>query len=66
MLNFKTIKMKNSKSNFKALVAKMDALKETEQGKLKGGYSVLPVVNVEKESESNYVLCGGNGYCPQK
>ena len=58
--------MKNSKSNFKALVAKMDALKETEQGKLKGGYSVLPVVNAEKQADSNWALCNGNGYCPQQ
>ena len=58
--------MKNSKSNFKALVAKMDALKETEQGKLKGGFSILSVIDTEKESESNYALCGGNGYCPKK
>ena len=57
--------MKNSKSNFKALVAKMDALKETEQGKLKGGFSILSTKEKDEDKGSNWALCNGNGYCPQ-
>ena len=57
--------MKNT-SNFKALVAKMNAIQETEQGKLKGGIKTLSVSLKIKEEGTNYVLCGGNGYCPPK
>ena len=54
--------MKN-KSNFKALVAKMNAIQETEQGKLKGGIKTLGI-SLRKEAEGdNWVLCNGNGVC---
>ncbi len=45
--------MKNS--NFKALVAKMDTLQETEQGKLKGGVRVI--------NGSMKTALLGNGIC---
>ena len=57
--------MKNT-SNFKALVAKMNAIQETEQGKLKGGIKTLSVSLKVKEEGTNYVLCGGNGMCSPK
>ena len=33
--------MKDSKQSFKDLVKKMDSLEETQQGKLKGGFSTM-------------------------
>lgn len=51
--------MENSKSNFKALVAKMEQIKETEQGKLKGGISVLSSGS-SISSAANYAFCGSN------
>ena len=52
-------------SNFKALIAKMDSLEETELGKLKGGISVLASSPTMDEETTNYV-CPTNGYCPKK
>jgi hypothetical protein len=57
--------MENSKSNFKALVAKMQQLKENEQGKLKGGVSVVSSAIENKLATTNYV-CPTNMYCPKK
>jgi len=57
--------MENSKTNFEALVAKMEALKETEQGMLKGGFSVLDSSNnVEVEEGSNYFQCSCTNNVP--
>lgn len=45
----------------------------TENGVLKGGFSTLSTNQLEKikagkiaPQSTNYVLCGGNGYCPGK
>ncbi|MFT4062034.1 MAG: hypothetical protein QM642_06725 [Edaphocola sp.] len=58
--------MENTKSNFQALVAKMETLTETEQGKLKGGVSTLSsAVSVASAGATNYVLCV-NGICLTK
>lgn len=55
--------MKNS--NFKALVAKMEALKETEQGKLKGGISTLDVSNLKQKKGTNgFMYSKPNIYFP--
>jgi hypothetical protein len=61
--------MKNSNQNFKALVTKMEQLKETEQGKLKGGIGTVGSAtnavgtNVSK-CVTNYIACGSNiGNC---
>lgn len=48
--------MENSKSNFKALVAKMEQLKENEQGKLKGGVSVVSSSSLSL-ANTNYAIC---------
>lgn len=48
------------KFNFKNLVSKMDNLKETEQGKIKGGIMSLPSHH-KIEGIINYNCpCGGN------
>ena len=39
--------MKDSKQSFKDLVKKMDSLEETQQGKLKGGFSTAVSRNCE-------------------
>lgn len=50
--------MKSSKSNFKAILAKMEGLSETEQGKLKGGFAVLGSNSSEEQSlDTNYFQC---------
>jgi len=60
----------NSNKSFKALVTKMQALQETEQGKLKGGISSLggPSTGTDLGGSSNSgVLCVENAYqCGKK
>lgn len=45
--------MNNSKSNFKELVAKIEALKETEQGLLKGGFTTAKAVSLQEDLADN-------------
>ncbi len=52
--------MKNDKS-FKSLLSKMESLKETEQGKLKGGISV--VASSAFAFGTNSGTCVNNGDC---
>lgn len=49
--------MKNSKSKFQELVTKMNALEEDEQGKLKGGITVLSNDTDVEEETSNTAIC---------
>ena len=47
--------------NFKALVAKMDALQETEQGKLKGGIRAIVSAAQVISGDTNNSHC--NSHC---
>lgn len=60
--------MENSKSNFEALVAKMQGLEETEQGKLKGGFAVLNSEQVDDQvaDPTNYFQCTCTNNVPCK
>lgn len=59
--------MKNSKSNFEAILAKMEGLSETEQGKLKGGFTVLVNTSSLNEAKpSNYFQCTCTNNVPCK
>ncbi|MEC5395250.1 hypothetical protein [Bergeyella sp. RCAD1439] len=48
---------KNQNSKFQELVKKMDALKETEQGKLRGGISVVGTDSLIVDPATNYAIC---------
>ena len=52
--------MKKDKS-FESLVNKMEQLKETEQGKLKGGIAVVSSLSIELDENSG--TCVNNGDC---
>lgn len=59
--------MNNRTKNFRALVAKMDALKETEQSKLNGGVSTLTVIETSTKKGTNGFMCSGkNMFFPGK
>ena len=45
--------MKDSKQSFKDLVKKMDSLEETQQGKLKGGFSTMSAATLFGYSPDN-------------
>lgn len=57
--------MKHSKSNFKAILAKMETLSETEQGKLKGGFTVLGSNSFNDANlDANYFQCSCTNNVP--
>lgn len=51
--------------NFNSLIKKMDSLKETEKGKLKGGISVVVGASLSVEG-TNGGICVNNGDCSQE
>ncbi|MDY3316424.1 hypothetical protein PG630_03750 [Riemerella anatipestifer] len=58
--NKKTVRMKNEKS-FQEILQKMENLKETEQGKLKGGITVIKGVATALDRNSGD--CHNHGDC---
>jgi len=54
--------MKNSKSNFTTILAKMETLSESDQGKLKGGFTVLGSSTSKNILDSNYFQCTCSNY----
>ena len=54
--------MKDQNQSFSALVAKMESLKENEEGKLKGGIAVLNSENAATHSGLPDYICGTNIY----
>ncbi|MBT0549575.1 hypothetical protein [Riemerella anatipestifer] len=55
---------KSQNQKFQELVKKMEALKESEKGKLKGGFTVLSSATntVEGQNPTNYFQCTCNNY----
>ncbi|GEM_PF-1573883 len=62
------MELKNKK--FQELVKKMETLKETEKGHLKGGFAVLEPFSNDSKTDpphtQNYFQCGCNNYCKPK
>lgn len=55
---------KNHNQKFQELVKKIETLKEVEQGKLKGGFTVLSSANltVQGQNPTNYFQCTCDNY----
>ncbi len=52
---------KNQNKKFQELVKKIETLKETEQGKLKGGFATLPAKTSDISDDNGN--CGNCGNC---
>lgn len=51
---------KNQKQKFQELLKKMDALQETEKGKLKGGFTTIKSTGSNPSVVADYGICGWN------